>query len=178
MQFSYLFCVQLHFYTDCWRLTEVQKCFTKHPSVCENLLEDLEEAQGDLPLPTSTWRRCREDGAGLCSVVPGQEALGMAWEVLGVLAGSSGLPAPEPSPCSGGPCCDSALLAVLPQFSGPGAAHHLHGRALTSKRYTWWRNPRQWIQLAEAIQIPKATQELLVHRTHSSLGSSQSSRKL
>lgn len=141
------------------------------------------------------WRILRRlRGISLCPPAPdggaGRMGPGFApwcqdrrpWAWPGRCWGSSrealGPPAPGPSPCSGGPCCDSALLAVLPQFSGPGAAHHLHGRALTSKRYTRWRNPRQWIQLAEAIQIPKATQELLVHRTHSSLGSSQSSRKL
>lgn len=76
-------------------------------------------------------------------------------------------------------CLWNPVLALsTAMLSRWGAAPHLNGHALITKWGIWWRNPMQWNQLAETAKIPQAMQELLIDRTLSSLGSSQSSRKL
>lgn len=90
------------------------------------------------------WRILRRlGGIPLCPPAPdggaGRTGLGSApqcqdrrpWAWPGRCWGSSG-GAPGPPAPGPWPCCDSVLLSVLPQFSRPRAAHHLHGCALTT----------------------------------------------
>lgn len=169
VQFSYLFCVQLHFYTDCWRLTETfhkaSQCLWKPSggswggsggSPCAH--QHLTEVQGGRG--RALLHSARTGGPG--------HGLGGAGGPRGELRGRLHL----------GPGPAVILYCFLYYHNSPDQGQPITFMAVLWPRYTRWRNPRQWIQLAEAIQIPKATQELLVHWTHSSLGSSQSSRKL